>query len=382
LARFDKIANARMARKQRCGGRRSELLASPPPTYLPTDNSPRLKGCTILSASLGTQNRIAGIDAARYIGIFGVILIHTFKASEVGFLDLGVVLNQISRFAVPVFFMIGGFFLARKKNLQPAEYSINLAKRILPAFLFWVLLYNIILFPGSTQEINAKFFVSMLATGGLGYHLWFLPAFCICMILTVFLRRFMRWRGIFATGCVLYVLGLAIGSYSGLISSLPEEHAGMRLAIARGGPFYGTIFVILGLWLGAGHWRIGMRSSVLLYLAGLVSSLTEAYLLATHHFMLFGNNDFLIGTLLMGFGAFSIALNLPNRGNIVRGIGRFGAYTMGIYAVHPIVLIALKSLLHPVGFFSNFYIAAIVLLVSTGFSVGISRISFARIIAI
>ena len=199
----------------------------------------------------------------------------------------------------------------------------------------------------------------MLATGGLGYHLWFLPAFCICMILTVFLRRFMRWRGIFATGCVLYVLGLAIGSYSGLISSLPEEHAGMRLAIARGGPFYGTIFVILGLWLGAGHWRIGMRSSVLLYLAGLVSSLTEAYLLATHHFMLFGNNDFLIGTLLMGFGAFSIALNLPNRGNIVRGIGRFGAYTMGIYAVHPIVLIALKSLLHPVGFFSNFYIAII-----------------------
>jgi surface polysaccharide O-acyltransferase-like enzyme len=334
-----------------------------------------------VSASLGTQNRMAGIDAARYIGIFGVILIHTFKAPEVGYFDLGVILNQISRFAVPVFFMIGGFFLSKKENLQPAAFSIMITKRILPAFLFWLVLYNTILFSGSRQAINAKF-VAMLATGGLGYHLWFLPAFCICMILTVFLRRFMRWRGIFATGCVLYLLGLAIGSYSGLISSLPEEHAGMRLAIARGGPFYGTIFVILGLWLGAGHWRIGMRSSVLLYLAGLVSSLTEAYLLATHHFMLFGNNDFLIGTLLMGFGAFSIALNLPNRGNIVREIGRFGSYTMGIYAVHLIVLIALKSLLHPVGFASNFYIAFIVLLVSTGLSVVMSRISVARFIVI
>ena len=107
----------------------------------------------------------------------------------------------------------------------------------------------------------------------------------------------------------------------------------MGLSIARGGPFFGTIF----MWSGLIFARTGFRSTLtwgcLLFASGSLICLAEADLLNALHLSRFRDNDFLFGTVASGTGAFLIALNLPYH-RTVQLAARFGRLSLGIYAVH------------------------------------------------
>jgi len=134
------------------------------------------------------------IDILRTISIFAVILVHTttrtLEASSFALLKIPwtLFLNQIARFAVPLFFMIPGFVLELNYHLHE-NYLTYLKKRfsrIFIPYLFWSLIYYLFVYYKG-RDPN---FISALLRGDASYQLYFIPALLIFYLLFPLIHNF------------------------------------------------------------------------------------------------------------------------------------------------------------------------------------------------
>lgn len=122
------------------------------------------------------------IDALRLLSILAVILIHTTTRSlEITHYDLihslgTLFLNQISRFAVPLFFMISGFVLelnfSEQTNLL-TYFKKRLSRLVLP-YVFWSAVYYFFIYTSHNTHFGWA-----LLTGSASYQLYFIPSLLI-----------------------------------------------------------------------------------------------------------------------------------------------------------------------------------------------------------
>jgi surface polysaccharide O-acyltransferase-like enzyme len=122
------------------------------------------------------------IDLIRTIAILAVILIHSttkilgFFQNDLLHHPLTLFLNQSSRFAVPLFFLISAFVLELNYP-QNFNYLFYLKKRFSRLFLpyfFWSLIYYYFVYTYHSQN-----FVSALFLGTASYQLYFITALFI-----------------------------------------------------------------------------------------------------------------------------------------------------------------------------------------------------------
>lgn len=141
------------------------------------------------------MNRIKAIDAIRVISILAVLLIHTTtRTIEATHNNLNsfpwtLFLNQIARFAVPLFILISGFVLELNYN-NHANYWSYLKKRvgrILIPYVFWSLIYYFFVY---TQ--NHDSLISVILTGDASYQLYFIPTLAIFYITFPLLHKFYK----------------------------------------------------------------------------------------------------------------------------------------------------------------------------------------------
>lgn len=158
------------------------------------------------------KNKVYSVDAMRSISIFGVILIHTTtKVLEASHYDLvqywpTLLLNQISRFAVPLFFLISGFVLelsygalADKEGFGLLKYIKKRFSKILIPYLFWSLIYYFLIYTNNTENLLLVFL-----KGSASYQLYFIPSICIFYIIFPILHKFYKYL---ASPPVLVLLG-------------------------------------------------------------------------------------------------------------------------------------------------------------------------------
>lgn len=122
------------------------------------------------------------IDLLRIISILSVVLIHV-STRDLEFDNFNLTsnfftlfLNQIPRFAVPLFFLISAFVLELNFP-QNFNYQIYLKKRFQRLFLpylFWSSLYYFVVYPHHTKN-----FFQVLLTGDASYQLYFIPTLFI-----------------------------------------------------------------------------------------------------------------------------------------------------------------------------------------------------------
>ena len=135
---------------------------------------------------------VKSIDSLRILSILAVILIHTTtrtleatKFNLTGF-PLTIFLNQIARFAVPLFFVISGFVL--EINFIPNTGYIAFLKkrfsRIFIPYIFWSGVYYLFIY-----NQNHENFFHVLFKGNASYQLYFIPALCIFYIAFPFLHK-------------------------------------------------------------------------------------------------------------------------------------------------------------------------------------------------
>ncbi len=323
-----------------------------------------------MTSIASTQKRLTGIDIGRFIAMIGVVLIHTASAhhfqndlDNASFgIDAGGVIDQLSRFAVPFFFIVSGYFIQRQMDKPLAQICLHIARRLIPIYAFWSTLYVLASPERLIWLTQPSYILRWLVNGGIGYHLWFLPSLGFSLCFAVVLKKYFFEKQIIIFSLALFMVGLAFGSYLPLI--IHNAPVYMKL-ISRNSPCFGLIFVISGMYLYHNPIiNLKLKTSFAICVFGAIIQIFEAFLLDNAKITPFSGNNYLFGTLPFAFGAFMIALHINTKNKVNIAIGTIGQYSLGIYAIHLGIMWELTRLIHPVALTTRLLIAFITLLSS------------------
>lgn len=294
--------------------------------------------------------RNATIDSLKLVAIFFVIVIHSFPLlfeQDQRLFNIGLLLNQVARFAVPGFFLVSGYLFATSFNFDhPGQRLSRTAKRLLTLYLFWCVFYML---PYAVARIPAggwrapwdftmqHYYLWTLSWqsflfGGSKAPLWFLPALlCSAVISTPFIHA-RRTGYLLIIGLILYGVALLSGPYQ-------QTPIGFDIGFySRNGPFFGTVFFASGAFMALNPGEPGRRLAIAYVLTGvgLVWHLTESFWLIRHYEGL-TVYDFNAGTLAFGVGAGMLGI-YGARVLQVRWLVENGRYSLGIYLLHLFVM--------------------------------------------
>ena len=148
-------------------------------------------------------------DVLRITAILAVVIIHTttrtLEASHYELLKIPftLFLNQIFRFAVPLFFIISGFLLElnHHKNENYFVYFKKRVNRIFIPYIFWTCIYYFLVYP-LNRDPN---FINSIFRGDASYQLYFIPSLIIFYLLFPFISKYYK---IFCNKWLIIFLGL------------------------------------------------------------------------------------------------------------------------------------------------------------------------------
>lgn len=164
------------------------------------------------------------INLLRIISILSVVLIHT-TTKALGFYQndlfnhpLTLFLNQSTRFAVPLFFLISAFVLELNypKNFNYFSYLKKRFQRLFLPYLFWSAVYYFFVYTDHSQS-----FISALLLGDSSYQLYFIPALFIFYLFFPFFHHIFRYLNHKLILLLLIFIEIILLSYDYYYRSLP-----------------------------------------------------------------------------------------------------------------------------------------------------------------
>jgi len=268
-----------------------------------------------------------------------------------------IVINQGSRFAVPFFFIISGYFFAKKMQGGGLIVPVSLAiiKRLFVIWSFWSLIY---LLPFNLSWIFRFGFENVInyvtipkltyfASNPLRFifdgknHLWYLVSLNLAVIITALYLRYWPSRSldpliIFAI--ILYSFGLCTKAYSATSIGIHFDFN------TRNGPFFSLIFFVTGFVLSLRQISPKyLTYGIAIMLSGYALHFAEIYYLYSVYHVSPVSHDYVLGTYFTGLGAALIALSNHSLLDI-RYASKFGQYTLGVYAIHIFFLVNIKQI--------------------------------------
>jgi surface polysaccharide O-acyltransferase-like enzyme len=147
------------------------------------------------SLSLPPKERVLYLDVLRILACFAVVVIHSagmiYEPGAIGanVWLVGVILNSLSRWCVPIFFMISGLnLLSYRERYSTKTFLSKRFFRVVVPFIFWAIFYFIWAWSiGDLKISNFVDGVNNLIGGPPVYHLWFFYAYIGVCLVTPFL---------------------------------------------------------------------------------------------------------------------------------------------------------------------------------------------------
>jgi surface polysaccharide O-acyltransferase-like enzyme len=336
--------------------------------------------------------RFQAVDVFRVLAILAVIALHTARHEGPGAagnaFDAATFLNQVERFAVPLFFILSGYFWSAKCHGRD-DYlgcSLTLAKRVLLLFVAWCAVYFLLAELDTMRRLGIAGAIAdwtgRLAARRGGYatlllqgskvHLWFLPALAAAALLSgAFLSRQLE-RTLFVLAILLYAVGLAGKAYADTPLGF---HTPFNL---RNGPFFSLLMFVTGHALQRrGPQPSWAATGALIAVGGLLLQLCEVAWL--HRY--WGTSmaqDYVVGTWPFGAGVAMIALSDLRLARIPL-LAALGPLVLGIYASHYLFVDRLRAVPGiDAGLAGGLRYVLLVFLLSLGCSWMLSRIPLAR----
>ncbi len=190
---------------------------------------------------------VSGLDVLRIIAAICVVAIHSFMEYQ-NFTD-AYTIRILTRWAVPFFFMVTGYFL--KEDFRGfARFWF----RILCEYVLWTVIYALLC---HIDIWNIRNFLSALRSGII-MPFWYFPTLLICVAFVWALIRTIKDHRIILGMCaVLFIMALMGHTYENVAvfdfwnngSVMRLHHRIIGEVTTRDGVFWGSIYIAIGYFL-------------------------------------------------------------------------------------------------------------------------------------
>lgn len=291
------------------------------------------------------NKNLGSLDYFRLFAAFLVIAIHTSPLSSFSSNADFIFTRILARMAVPFFLMVTGYFLLPQylfehtKDFRPL---LRFIKKTLLLYVAAIVIYlPVNFYAGQLHGANIFDIFRMFIFDGTLYHLWYLPASIIGVLLIILISRKQSFRATVGTALVLYGFGLLGDSYFGFISNsgllrVVYESMFRVFSYTRNGFFYAPVFLVMGAGIKKLQGRnkkttivFGFLLSVLLMIG---EGLTLNYLDVQRH------DSMYICLLPCMYFLFQIMLSVKARpAKSLRTISTW------IYVIHPLFIVLIRG---------------------------------------
>ncbi len=298
------------------------------------------------------SGRIDYFDILRGLAILGVVAIHSssaglqFSEYSINF-NYTVLWRNLLNFSVPMFLVISGYFLAKKRFTNYGDYFFFLKKQIpkvyIPVFFWSVIWFGLAVLIQSKSAIIHE--LVKLATFQSSAPYYFIALIIQFYILLPILNRLANYRGLMLSIAISIIMTSTI-CYLRYYTDI-----NLPLIVYAGNFATWLMFFVLGLYIGSSaKIKIPNKLLVILILAFYAISCIESYVLIA---MFHQAGDAVTAVKASSFMySFALIIFLFNNHDYIRStlLKKLGEMSFGIYLIHMFALTAasrLLSLLYP-----------------------------------
>jgi len=303
-----------------------------------------------VSAETAARPQYGGIDRFRIIAALIIVGIHTYPLASVSEAVNFYVVHVLGRVAVPFFLMVTGYFLLPRyvvRNACDTEPLMGFVKKTVVIYLLATLLYLPISIYAGHYSGGGLFAVIVrnIVFDGTFYHLWYLPASIIGVLIVFAFRASLRRA--FVVAVLLYIAGLFGDNYFGVIYGVPLIRNAYEIrfrifSFTRNGIFYAPIFLVMGAAMAKRENRVRGWACVTGLVVSLVVMMLEGYMI--RHCGFSRHSSMYIALVPVMFFLFNLLLSGRGKTSVLlRGI------SMWVFILHPLFIIAVRGFARGVG---------------------------------
>lgn len=324
------------------------------------------------------------IDVAKFISALFVIAIHCAPFYEINETWNFIYVQIFARLAVPFFFMASGWLFFQKINVKNgAREETNLQalkhywRRILKLYLLWSAVYLPLLIiswiKGGFDFSTCIRLLRDFLFNGTYYHLWFLPALLLGIVIVYLLVTTWKKRTALWVCFILYLIGMLSNVYGGVLADIPLIGSLLQLyesvfVTARNGIFFAPLYLILGFYAQDFMNQKYRKPAGIAFVISFCALCSEAFLYRSLHMM----NDLTCMYLCLAptvFFLFIFLLQFQFCGNPLTLCLR--KLSLLIYVSHIYFIVLFMNVMH----LSNIIVYVLTILFSCAFSWGILVLS-------
>lgn len=273
---------------------------------------------------------------------------------QTGYVCGWMVSHGVTKIAVPLFFIINGFFLDLTNNSKLVRYL----KRLFIMYIVWSLFY----LPSYYPYLDTATFIRVFITGF--FHLWYLPGLIGAVILLFVINKIIKNKFILIVIAItLFVLGYYI--------QMQDPYTDIERIKYRNFLFFGFPFVLFGYLLKGLDFAKYKKTIIISVIIGVILLLAESYLYMVQQ----RTNNLMLSLLVLCPALFILVLQYSKTGNTDKSIDIISQLSTAVYYVHPMVirwtalLFAIDIVSFPYIVIASFIVAYLVIQVNKTFKI-------------
>ena len=288
--------------------------------------------------------------------------------------------NIITRICVPIFFIITGYFVAKKEK-ENKNYIKKYIKKTIPLYFAWSLLYipviigTIIQYLPIINEYISKINITLplliilsiillpiivliaLCYTGVYYHLWYFPAIIFSLIVLKKWKQKFNIKYLLIISFILLLFG-ATETYYGVLPLSIKRILSYYYNIfftTRNFLFFGLFYVVLGYYVGTKE-KAYSKYCFLKLIVSFFLLTFEAILLHDTDRL---NSNILLSCIPLTYYLFISSIYITNS---MKLDFQFGTYSKYYYLIHPMAIFVISSLYKNINYYPYLSILIVILI--------------------
>lgn len=291
------------------------------------------------------DKQFGGLDAFKLIAALLVICIHTSPLTTLSVNADFFLTRIVARIAVPFFLMVSGFFVLPPYLFERSRDSHPLIRFLEKAALLYALAIVIYLpvnfYAGQFKGLDAAVLICMILFDGTFYHLWYLPAVILGIMIVFLLSRKLPFQLVMSVSLLLYGIGLMGDSYFGAISGVPVLSTAYDamfhiFSYTRNGLFYAPVFLTMGAWLGHSPRICSVKMSAAGFALFMALMTVEGFFL--HHLVWQRHDSMYLALLPCMYFLYQLVMAWDQKSQL-----SFRMISTWIYLIHPLFIVVVRG---------------------------------------